>query len=83
MQHLQKNDRNLGAATELMQHLKLIAKLPGKLHFYDCEIENWTHTHTQEPANVPNYISEPVWPQLSVWLERGTPPPHESDRWQN
>lgn len=40
MQHLKKNDWHLGAAAELMQHLKLIAKLPGKLHFYDGKIEN-------------------------------------------
>jgi len=25
-----------------MQHLKLIAKLAGKLHFYDCKIEKLT-----------------------------------------
>lgn len=45
-----RNDRHLGAASELMQHLKLIAKLPGKLHFYDCKIENSTYTHIHTSA---------------------------------
>jgi len=54
-----------------MQHLKLIAKLAGKLHFYDCKIEKLTqhtHTHTdthkQEQENVANYISTAVGQSL-------------------